>query len=59
MFPGLPERASRDCKEYEKLKLSLRRRFEHDRDGYTEGKTDFVREYTQKAKAEYGPKRFA
>jgi len=52
---GHPEIA----KEYEKLKLSLRRRFEHDRDGYTEGKTDFVREYTQKAKAEYGPKRFA
>lgn len=40
--------------EYEKLKLSLRKRFEHDRDGYTESKTAFVREYTQKAIERYG-----
>lgn len=39
---------------YEKLKLSLWRRFEHNRDGYTESKTAFVREYTQKAIIKYG-----
>ena len=41
---------------YEKLKLSLWRKFEHDRDGYTESKTAFVREYTQKARMQYGRK---
>lgn len=41
------------AKEYEKLKLSLWKTYEHDRDGYTERKTAFVREYTQKAKAEF------
>jgi GrpB-like predicted nucleotidyltransferase (UPF0157 family) len=40
------------AKEYEKLKLSLWKPFEHDRDGYTESKTEFVRKYTRKAKEE-------
>lgn len=40
------------AKEYEQLKLSLWKQFEHDRDGYTDSKTDFVRKYTQKAKSE-------
>lgn len=31
------------AKEYERLKLSLWKRFEHDRDAYTAGKTEFVR----------------
>lgn len=39
--------------EYEKLKLSLWHRFEHDRDGYTEAKTEFVRSVTEKAKADF------
>ena len=38
------------AKEYEALKLGLWKRFEHDRDGYTQAKTDFVQRYTQKAK---------
>lgn len=38
------------AKEYETLKLGLWKRFEHDRDGYTQAKTDFVQRYTQKAK---------
>lgn len=42
------------AKEYEKLKLSLWKQFEHDRDGYTESKTAFVKEYTQKAILEMG-----
>lgn len=41
------------AKEYEKLKLSLWKSYEHDRDGYTEAKREFVCEYTQKAKEEY------
>ncbi|SBV98457.1 conserved hypothetical protein [uncultured Eubacteriales bacterium] len=42
------------AKLYEKLKLSLWKQFEYDRDGYTESKTAFVREYTQMAILHYG-----
>ena len=42
------------AKAYEKLKLSLWKQFEHNRDGYTERKTTFVTEYTQKAIMQYG-----
>ena len=38
------------AKEYEKLKLGLWKQYEHDRDGYTERKTDFVKMYTKLAK---------
>ena len=41
------------AKQYEALKLALWGRFEHDRDGYTNAKTDFVHRYTQKAKSQY------
>lgn len=41
------------AKDYERLKLSLWKRYEHDRDGYTESKTDFIRKYTMLAKKEY------
>lgn len=40
--------------EYEKLKLELRDRYEHDRDAYTEAKGDFIGKYTSIAKCEYG-----
>lgn len=40
-------------KEYETLKLSLWKVFEHDRDGYTEAKSDFVKKYTNIAKKQY------
>ncbi len=43
------------AKEYEKLKLSLWKPFEHDRDGYTEAKTELIKEYTLKLK-DYIPK---
>ncbi len=36
--------------EYVKLKLSLWKQFEHDRDRYTQGKTEFVKKYTRYAK---------
>ncbi len=41
------------AKEYEKLKLSLWKLYEHNRDGYTNAKYEFVSQYTQKAKEEY------
>lgn len=42
------------AKEYEKLKLSLWKSYEHDRDGYTDAKREFVCEYTKKAKEKWG-----
>lgn len=36
-----------------RLKLSLWREFEHDRDDYTAAKTPFVSKYTELAKAEH------
>lgn len=41
------------AKEYGKLKLGLIEKYEHDRDGYTNAKSDFILKYTQKAKEEY------
>mgnify|MGYP000876205662 CR=1 FL=1 len=41
------------AKEYETLKLSLWKQFEHDRDGYTDAKTDFIKKCTDLAKCEY------
>jgi GrpB-like predicted nucleotidyltransferase (UPF0157 family) len=46
------------AKDYEQLKLSLWKPFEHDRDGYTERKTDFVRKYTQMAIEQYGKEKY-
>ena len=40
------------AKEYEALKLGLWKRYEHDRDGYTEAKTTFVQKHTALAKQE-------
>ena len=42
------------AKQYEELKLSLWKKFEHDRDGYTSAKGCFVAEQTEKAKKLYG-----
>ena len=38
------------AKEYEKLKLDLWKKFEHDRDAYTIAKTDFIKNCLAKAK---------
>ncbi len=38
------------AKKYEKLKLDLWKQYKHDRDGYTNAKTDFVKKYTKIAK---------
>ena len=42
------------AKEYEALKLSLWKKFEHNRDAYTEAKTDFIRRKTAEARKKYG-----
>ncbi|PWM71411.1 MAG: GrpB family protein [Bacillota bacterium] len=47
----------RTAKEYEALKLSLRKTYEHDRDGYTAAKGEFVAAVTKKAKEYYAEKR--
>ena len=44
--------------EYAKLKLALKEQFEHDRDGYTNAKSDFILKYSKIAKEEY-PNRYA
>jgi len=41
------------AKEYEKLKLGLWGKYEHNRDTYTEGKGEFITKYTEIAKKEY------
>ena len=46
------------AKEYEKLKLSLWKPFEHDRDGYTKQKTAFVKKYTRMAVSQYGKRKW-
>lgn len=38
------------AKDYEELKLRLWKEYEHNRDAYTEAKTDFVKKYTDMAK---------
>ncbi len=42
------------AKEYEALKLRLWKQFEHDRDAYTDAKTDFISKWTAEAREEYG-----
>ena len=44
------------AKKYEELKLKLWKKYEHNRDGYTSAKTEFVTQYTEKANKLYGNK---
>lgn len=39
---------------YEKLKKRLKKKYAHNRDAYTDGKTEFIRRYTEEAKETYG-----
>lgn len=41
------------AKQYESLKLSLWKKYEHDRDGYTDAKGAFIAKWTQEAKLTY------
>ena len=43
-----------EAKEYETLKLRLWKQYEHDRDAYTDAKTDFISKWTAEARKEYG-----
>lgn len=40
--------------KYETMKLKIWKEYEHNRDGYTNAKTEFVKKYTSQAKAIYG-----
>lgn len=40
--------------QYEKMKLDLGVKYKHDRDQYTNAKTDFVKKYTGEARLKYG-----
>lgn len=42
------------AKEYETLKLELWKRYEHNRDAYTDAKTEFIRKWTEEAHKLYG-----
>ena len=44
------------AKSYGKLKQNLQLRYEHDRDAYTEAKTDFIQKATRLARKEMGNK---
>jgi hypothetical protein len=39
--------------DYEKLKLELKNRYEHNRDAYTNAKNDFIIKYSKIAKEKY------
>ena len=41
-------------KEYEELKLRLWKQYEHNRNAYTDAKTDFISKWTAEARKEYG-----
>ncbi len=42
------------AEEYGKLKHRLKGQFEHNRDGYTEAKTEFIMKYTKLARNDFG-----
>ncbi|MBQ8537953.1 MAG: GrpB family protein [Clostridia bacterium] len=42
------------AREYEKLKLSLWKEYEHNRDAYTNAKAELVKKYTKQARMKYG-----
>lgn len=42
------------AKEYEELKQKLKEQYEHNRDGYTDAKTEFILRYTKMARKEFG-----
>ncbi|MCF8009378.1 MAG: GrpB family protein [Halanaerobiales bacterium] len=45
------------AKKYGELKQKLKRQYEHNRDGYTEAKTAFIKKWTNQARKEF-PKRY-
>lgn len=47
------------ARQYEGLKLLLKEKYEHNRDAYTDAKTEFVQKYSQKAREEFGTRYMA
>ena len=47
------------ARQYEELKLSLKEKYEHNRDAYTDAKTEFVQKYSQKGREEFGTRYMA
>jgi GrpB-like predicted nucleotidyltransferase (UPF0157 family) len=47
------------ARQYEELKRSLKEKYEHNRDAYTEAKTAFVQQYSQAAHQEFGTRYLA
>lgn len=41
------------AREYEALKQRLQQEYEHDRDGYTEAKTEFIKKWTKQARKDF------
>lgn len=56
-FRDYLQQHSKAAREYEALKLGLKEQYEHNRDAYTDAKSQFVSEYTEKARREY-PNRY-
>jgi Uncharacterized conserved protein len=42
------------ARQYEELKLGLKEKYEHNRDAYTDEKSEFVQKYSQKAREKFG-----
>lgn len=47
------------ARQYEELKLLLKEKYEHNRDAYTDAKTEFVQKYSQKGREEFGTRYMA
>ena len=41
------------AKKYGELKQQLKKKYEHDRDGYTEAKTEFIKKWTKQARKDF------
>lgn len=41
------------AKKYGELKQQLKKKYEHDRDGYTEAKTEFIKKWTEQARKDF------
>ena len=41
------------AKEYERIKRKLAEKYKYDKEAYTEGKTEFIKRITEKAKKKY------
>ena len=49
---------SEAARQYEVLKISLKKQFEHNRDAYTDAKSDFILEHTKAARNEFAARYF-